>query len=124
MRVTNNMILHNTTRNINGNKSNVDSLNNQMTSQKKIQRPSEDPVIAIRALRLRSTLSEINQYYENNIPDAESWLEITDDSIDNIISVITDVRTQCVNGANDPLTADDRNTILTQLQKLRDPDLF
>lgn len=120
MRVTNNMIIHNTTRNINGNKSNVDSLNNQMTSQKKIQRPSEDPVIAIRALRLRSTLSEINQYYENNIPDAESWLEITDDSIDNIISVITDVRTQCVNGANDPLTADDRNTILTQLQKLRD----
>lgn len=118
MRITNNMILHNTTRNINGNKVNVDALNNQMTSQKKIQRPSENPVIAIRALRLRSTLSEIDQYYETNIPDAESWLDITDKTISNIISVISDVRTQCTAGANDPLTAEDRNTILTQLEKL------
>ena len=58
MRITNNIILHNTSININGNKGNVDTLNNQMTSQKKIQRPSDDPVTAIRALRLRSTLSE------------------------------------------------------------------
>lgn len=68
MRITNNIILHNTSININGNKGNVDTLNNQMTSQKKIQRPSDDPVTAIRALRLRSTLSEIDQYYEKNIP--------------------------------------------------------
>ena len=40
MRITNNIILHNTSININGNKGNVDTLNNQMTSQKKIQRPS------------------------------------------------------------------------------------
>ena len=72
MRITNNIILHNTSININGNKGNVDTLNNQMTSQKKIQRPSDDPVTAIRALRLRSTLSEIDQYYEKNIPDAYS----------------------------------------------------
>ena len=78
MRITNNIILHNTSININGNKGNVDTLNNQMTSQKKIQRPSDDPVTAIRALRLRSTLSEIDQYYEKNIPDAESWLDVTE----------------------------------------------
>ena len=64
MRITNNIILHNTTGNINGNKVNVNNLNNQMTSQKKIQRPSENPVIAVRSLRLRTTLSEIDQYYE------------------------------------------------------------
>ena len=72
MRVTNNMIMSNTKININGNKTNVNTLNNQMTSQKKISRPSDDPVIAIRALRLRSSLSQINQYYEKNIPDAEA----------------------------------------------------
>lgn len=64
MRVTNNMIMSNTKININGNKTNVNTLNNQMTSQKKISKPSDDPVIAIRALRLRSSLSQINQYYE------------------------------------------------------------
>lgn len=120
MRITNNMMLRSTSSNINGNKVNVNSLNNQMSSQKKIQRPSEDPVIAIRALRLRSTLSEIDQYYENNIPDAESWLEVTETALKNMITIVGDIRTQCINGANDPLTEDDRNTILTTLEKLRD----
>lgn len=120
MRITNNMMIRNSSININGNKINVNDLNNQMSSQKKIQRPSENPVIAIRALRLRSTLSEIDQYYENNIPDAESWLEITDTALKNMVSIVTDIRTQCTYGSNDPLTADDRKTILTSLEKLRD----
>ena len=60
MRVTNNMMLRNTTSNINNNKYSVNSLNNQMSSQKKISRPSEDPVVAIRALRLRSNLSAVS----------------------------------------------------------------
>lgn len=120
MRITNNMMLHNTSNNINGNKINVDSLNNQMSSQKKIQRPSENPVIAIRALRLRSTLSEIDQYYENNIPDAESWMDVTETALKNMVTIMTDVRSQCAYGSNDPLKAEDRSTILTQLTKLRD----
>ena len=37
MRVTNNMMLRNTTSNINNNKYSVNSLNNQMSSQKKIR---------------------------------------------------------------------------------------
>ena len=119
MRITNNMMLRNTSSNINGNKINVNNLNNQMSSQKKIQRPSEDPVVAIRALRLRSSLSEINQYYENNIPDAESWLEITETALKNMVTIVTDIRTQCAYGSNDPLTADDRKTILSQLEALR-----
>lgn len=36
MRVTNSMISRNSMTNMNGNKVNVDKLNNQMTSQKKI----------------------------------------------------------------------------------------
>ena len=53
MRVTNNMITGNTKYNINGNKVLVDKYNTQMTTQKKISKASEDPVIAIRSLRLK-----------------------------------------------------------------------
>ena len=35
-------------------------------------------------------------------------------------SILTDIRELCIRGAQDSLTADDRNTILTQLEKLRD----
>ena len=119
MRITNNIILHNTSSNINGNKVNVDKLNQQMSSQKKIQRPSEDPVVAIRALRLRSNLSEIEQYYERNIPDAESWLEVTETALDNMKNILKDIRTQCEYGASDQLKTEDRETILNTLEKLR-----
>lgn len=120
MRITNNMMLRTTKANIYGNKENVNTLNNQMSSQKKISRPSEDPVVAIRALRLRSNLSEVNQYYEKNIPDAEAWLNVTETSLNNMKSIFEDVRTQCVYGATGTLEVDDRKAILTNLKKLRE----
>lgn len=120
MRITNNMMLKTTMSNIYGNKENVNTLNNQMSSQKKISRPSEDPVIAIRALRLRSNLSEINQYYEKNIPDAEAWLDVTETSLRNMESIFSDVRTQCVYGSTGTLTTDDRDAILKSLTQLRE----
>ena len=120
MRITNNMMLKNTMSNIYGNKQNVNTLNNQMSSQKKIVRPSEDPVIAIRALRLRSNLSEIEQFYERNIPDAEAWLDVTETALMNMESILSDVRTQCTYGANGTLTIDDRDAILKSLTQLRE----
>ena len=120
MRITNNMMLKTTMSNIYGNKENVNTLNNQMSSQKKISRPSEDPVVAIRALRLRSNLSEINQYYEKNIPDAEAWLDVTETALNNMESILSDVRTQCTYGATGTLTADDRDAILKSLTQLRE----
>lgn len=119
MRVTNSMISKNSMTNMNGNKVNVDKLNNQMTSQKKISRPSEDPVIAIRALRLRSNLTELNQYYERNIPDARSWLEVTEGALKNMETILGKVYEQCVNGATDTLNQEDRAAILKNLQSLR-----
>ena len=112
--------MSNTKININGNKTNVNTLNNQMTSQKKISRPSDDPVIAIRALRLRSSLSQINQYYEKNIPDAEAWLDVTETSLTNMKKLLTTIHTQCDAGANGTLTEENRKTILKQLQSLSD----
>lgn len=118
MRITNKMMTNNSLNNINNNKLSVDQLNNQMSTQKKISRPSEDPVVAIRALRLRSTLTEINQYYQKNIPDATSWLEVTESSLTSIHEILNKVYSQCVYGSTDTLEPDDRNTILQDLKAL------
>ncbi len=118
MRITNNMITNNTKSNINGNKINVDKYNTQMTTQKKISKASENPVIAIRALRLGTSLTHINQYVDNNIPDAEAWLDVTFTALDNMYKLVSDIRTQCVNGSTDTLKEDDRETILKSLQSL------
>lgn len=117
MRITNNVIMRNTKANINGNKINVNDKNNQMSSQKKIDRPSDDPVIAVRALRLRSNLSELKQYLKTNIEEADSWMEITDTALLNIKNLLNDMHTLADHGANDTLNQDDRNTILAQLRQ-------
>lgn len=120
MRITNKMMTSNTNININNNKVSLDRLNTQVSTQKKISRPSEDPVVAIRALRLRSSLSEISQYYEKNIPDAESWLEVTESALKETVGVITDMYDYCVQGSNDDLTATDRAKVLANLKELKD----
>ena len=91
-----------------------------MATEKKINRPSDDPVVAIRALRLRTNVSQVTQYYEKNAPDAESWLKITEDALTTVSEVITDMIKQCSSGANEKLTSEDRNAILDALKSLRD----
>ncbi len=119
MRVTNSMISRNSMKNMNNNKVNVDTLNTQMTTQKKIIRPSDDPIIAVRALRFRSNLSELNQYYERNIPDAQSWLEVTEGALDNMEKLLENIYTKCVDGSTDVKTQEDRAAILKDLQSLK-----
>ena len=119
MRVTNSMINRNNIYNINNNKFSVDKMFSQMSSQKKIQNASDDPVIAIRALRLRTTLSEINQYYEKNIPDAESWLEVTECAINNIKNLLKDAKTKCEYGANNTLNQENRKALLDELKQMK-----
>ncbi len=118
MRITNKIMQNNNLSNINTNKIMQDQLSTQMSTQKKVSKPSDDPVVAIRALRLRSNVTEVSQYYSKNIPDAESWLEVTEDALKNLSSVLTDVIKQCTKGANGDLTSEDRQIILEQLKAL------
>lgn len=118
MRITNKIMQRNNLSNINTNKIYQDRLSTQMSTQKKISRPSEDPVVAIRALRLRSNVTEITQYYSKNIPDARSWLDITEDALINLSDIITNMIGQCTKGSNAPLKTTDRQIILEQLQAL------
>lgn len=122
MRITNKIMQRNNLSNINTNKVYQDKLSTQMSTEKKINRPSDDPVVAIRALRLRSNVTEITQYYSKNIPDAESWLNVTEDSLVNLSEVLTKMIEQCTKGSNGTsktsLSTTDRKIILEQLEKL------
>ena len=116
MRITNKIMQRNNLSNINTNKVLEDKLTSQLSSEKKIIRPSDDPVIAIRALRLRSNVTEVTQYYSKNIPDATSWLKVTEDALSSLSSIITSCQNDCTKGANGDLTSSDRNTILEELK--------
>lgn len=120
MRVTNSMMTNNMMSNINKNKNNLSILDEQYSTGKKIQRPSQDPIIAVRALKLRTNLSELNQYYEKNIPDAKSWMDVTESALTNINTILTSINSKCVQGANDSLTASDRTSIVEALKQYKE----
>lgn len=118
MRITNKIMQNNNLSNINTNKIYQDRLSTQMSTQKKINRPSDDPVVAIRALRLRSGVTEVTQYYSKNIPDANSWLSVTEDALKNLSTVLTSIIKQCTDGASGELNSSNREIILEQLKAL------
>ena len=91
MRITNTMMMNATLRNVGQSKNNLADLENQMATEKKITRPSDDPIVAIRALSLRASLNEINQYLKSNIPDAQAWLEVSESSLNNMDSILSDI---------------------------------
>ena len=115
MRITTKMMQNRSLNNLNTNKTLQEKLTTQLSTMKKITRPSDDPVIAIRSLKLNSTLNKIDQYYEKNSNDAQSWLELTESAIKTTNKILEDMSgyiTQCAQGS---LTAEDRAAILQNL---------
>lgn len=113
------MMTNNSLSNINKNKNRLNYLDQQYSTGKKIQKPSDDPIVAVRALKLRTTVAEIDQYYNKNIPDAMSWMEVTESALKNINSILTNIHTQFNQGANDTLSKSDRDSIVKNLQEMK-----
>lgn len=120
MRITNEMRTNSTLRNVNRSKVNLSDIENQMSTEKKITRPSDDPIVAIRALSLRASLSEINMFLKNNIPEAKAWLHVTEGAMDNMDAMMTDIYDYCVQGSSDQFNTSSRSAIIETLQKYRD----
>lgn len=120
MRITNLMIQNNSLNNISVNKRQMSTLDTQLSTQKKISRPSEDPIIAIRALRLRTSLNEVTQYLNKNIPDANSWLDVSEGALTQVDAIMSDVYNYCVQGSTDTLSLSERKIISGSLQQLRE----
>ncbi len=119
MRITNTMMTNSTMRNVNKSKNNLYTTEQQMSSQKKITKPSDDPIIAIRALSLRTSLTEVQQYIKKNVPDASSWLTLTETSLSNMDGVYKDIISYCNQGVNDTFNVDNREAIIESIKQLK-----
>ncbi len=116
MRVTNNMMRNNAMLHIQRNKASYNDYFEQYASEKKIQKPSDNPTIAVRALKYRTTLLEIDQFL-TNCDDGENWMDATEEPMDkanSILDQMIDYVTQAANGTNND---DDRATIANQLKE-------
>ncbi len=120
MRVTNSMISNSSRSHITRAKNHLMTAENQYTTKKKILRPSDDPTIAIRSLKLRTTYSQLIQYTEKNVQDAMSWMDTTETALNKINGILVDMKGYLNQGSNDPLKSDDRDAVLSVLQRFAD----
>lgn len=117
MRVTNSMISNNSQIHIGNAKTELMRREDQYTTQKKIQRPSDDPTVAIRSLQLRTTYAQLEQYSEKNIKDALDWMDTTESALKSINGILENMKGYLNQGANDPLDTKQRNSVLSVLQE-------
>lgn len=120
MRMTNKIMQNNSLYNINNSKELTNKLSTQMATKKKLTRPSDDPVIAIRALRLRSDVSQVTQFYERNARDGASWLKVTGDALETTSQILTDMVGLCTQGAVKDFDSANIAIIIAQLKELKE----
>lgn len=123
MRVTQSMLSNNMLRNLNTSYNNMSKLQEQMNSGSKISRPSDDPVVAVKGMGYRVDLNKVEQY-SRNLNDAHSWLDTTDEALDQVGTSLIRVQELITQAANDSNTDDDRKKIQVEIgqiqQQMRD----
>lgn len=118
-RITTNMMATTLKRNLNRNMQALDKLEEQISSGRKINRPSDDPAGLVKSLRLRSDITQNDQYVDN-ISDSISFMDTTDSALDNLSSVISRIRELTVQGANGTNDQDALNSISEEMRQLKE----
>ena len=119
-RITSQMMLHSAQLNMQSSKATLAALQNQASSQKAIEKPSDNPAGAAESMRIRSDQRALTQY-STNISDGLSWLATADDALSGATDTLQTVRDLVVQGSNTGvLSAASREAIATQLDSLKE----
>lgn len=119
MRVTQSMLAGSSLRNLSKSYEKMGTYQDQLATGKKINRPSDDPVVAMKGMHYRTNLTEVEQY-QRNISEAYQWMENSEAGIEQGTQVLQRVRelmVQASNGTNGP---EDLKAIGAEIKQLKE----
>lgn len=119
MRITQGMLSNNMLRNLTSSYSKMDTLMNQVSTGKKINRPSDDPVIAMKGMGYRTELKQIEQY-KRNTSEVHNWMDNTDSALDKATQTMQKLRELAVQASNDTYDASERENIMNEVTQLKE----
>ncbi len=96
----------------------VSDLNMQLSTGKRINQPSDDPVGAARALDTSHLIADATQY-QRNIDSANARLGLEEQTLSSAGNVLGRVRTLLLQGANGSQTDETRGDIAAEMEQLR-----
>lgn len=116
MRVTNSMIANRVLLNAQSSLSRLLEMQTQMSSGKRINKPSDDPLGIIRDLDYRNELSKISQFQEN-INQSYNWTSAYDQEIfPRLDEIVRNAKEIAVSGTDDSYNADSRAAFAAEVR--------
>jgi flagellar hook-associated protein 3 FlgL len=91
----------------------------RVSTGRRLEQPSDDPVGSVHALAIRQSLQQIDQY-GRNIREARLFLQATEQALADIGSLLNEARQIITQGANDTLDADARDALIQQTRRLKE----
>ncbi len=113
-RITNSMLNNNYVRNLQTNLGNMSTLQNQLSSGKKISSGADDPRAAAQIMSLNDDISSNNQY-GSNIQDVTHLLDTEDSALSEANNVLSRMRSLMVKAGNGTYSEDELSSIRDEM---------
>ncbi|SFA88230.1 flagellar hook-associated protein 3 FlgL [Lentibacillus halodurans] len=119
MRITQSMLSNNMMNNLTNSYSRMNTQMEKLSTGKKINRPSDDPVIAMKGMGYRSQVTEIEQY-QRNTNEMHTWMDNSDTALDKATQTLQKMRELAVQASNDTYDAEERQNIREEVEQLKE----
>lgn len=119
MRVTNRYIANNMISNLQNNLARLAGTQEQISTSKRVNRPSDDPNVMSQLMGIKGSLM-YNEQYDRNLDDGLAYLDMNDAVMGSVGDALTKAYELTVQGANDTYNAEDRTAIAEQIDKMID----
>ena len=118
-RITEGMLPRRLLADLNASTSRLATAQRQISSGKRIEKPSDDALATHTAMRLRTQLDGIASD-QRSISDAKGWLDTTEAALSTITDIVQRARELALQGSNGTLGQSDRNKIADEVEQLID----
>ncbi|MDQ0161923.1 flagellar hook-associated protein FlgL [Aeribacillus alveayuensis] len=118
MRVTQTMLAQNSLRYISKSYERLGKIQDQLSTGKKITRPSDDPVVAMKGMYYRTNVTEVEQY-KRNISEIYQWIETSESGIEHTNKALQRVRELLVQALNGTNSESERGAIAAEIKQIK-----
>lgn len=118
MRIADKMQFEQVKANVGKNRTQMSELQNQAATQKRVTKPSDDPLAASRVLTNRIDLQGAKQF-SKNLTYAKSFLEYTDQSLGDVSEILMRAKELALSQSNDASgNEESRRVVATEIEQL------
>jgi flagellar hook-associated protein 3 FlgL len=116
-RVTEQMTAQNLLANINQALDRIDTTQQQLSTGKRINQPSDDPYGTSLTLQLNNQIANLSGY-SNNVTDGTGWVQTSNASLTNITNAVQRIRELTLSAANGTQTPTDMQASAAEVNQL------